>query len=65
MVVGALSLENHIYQADALQLETMRETNSDVLLTGDKKLAKIARTDGVEAFCLEKEDDREKLRGLL
>ncbi|KXB06695.1 hypothetical protein AKJ52_01815 [candidate division MSBL1 archaeon SCGC-AAA382C18] len=58
-------LDEHIYQADALQLESMRPWGCDALLTGDRKLAEVARGRGYEGICLEKNQDRKKLDDLL
>ncbi|KXB02254.1 hypothetical protein AKJ45_03615 [candidate division MSBL1 archaeon SCGC-AAA261F19] len=58
-------VESHVCQADALQLASLRERNCDVILTGDGKLAKIAKENGFEAIDLEIKEDRAKLRCLL
>lgn len=58
-------LENHIYQADALQIQTMRARKCDVILTGDKQLTEIAETRGYEAVCLEEKENRMELKTIL
>ncbi len=37
----------HIYQADALQITSAKHVNADQFMTGDKKLAEIAKTEGI------------------
>lgn len=58
-------LENHIYQADALQLKTSLAEGCDFFLTADEELAKMARKSGIEAIPIEREEGQERLRGLL
>lgn len=57
-------LESHVYQADALQLIAAKEENCDVFLTGDGKLARIAKESGLDAVNLETEKGRAKLGSL-
>jgi len=66
-LVGCWStiLDDHIYQADALQLEAMKTWGCDILLTGDKRLAEVASEREYEGICLEEEHGRKKLESLL
>lgn len=58
-------LDDHIYQADALQLEAMGNWACEILLTGDKRLAEVATEKGHKGICLEKNQGREQLKSLL
>jgi predicted nucleic acid-binding protein len=44
-----LVFKHHIYVADALQITSAKTINSSKFLTGDKKLAKIAEQEGLQA----------------
>jgi predicted nucleic acid-binding protein len=44
-----LVFKYHIYVADALQITSAKTINSSKFLTGDKKLAKIAEQEGLQA----------------
>jgi len=57
-------VEEHVYQADALQLRVSLAEGCDVFLTGDEELAQIARRHEINAVSVEKSDEREKLREL-
>lgn len=48
----ALIEKHHIYQADALQIISAKHIKADQLLSGDKKLADIAKTEGINATYL-------------
>lgn len=39
----------HVYQADALQIISSKLVNANKFITGDKKLAEIAETEGINA----------------
>ena len=41
--------KHHIYQADAIQIISAKHVNANQFLTGDKKLAEIAKTEGINA----------------
>src|ERR1700722_10494041 len=43
-----LIVKYHIYQADALQLTTARQSSSTLILTADRRLAECARSEGIE-----------------
>lgn len=44
--------KHHIYQADALQIVSAKYINTDQLLSGDKKLVDISKTEGINATYL-------------
>jgi uncharacterized protein len=50
-----LIVKYHIYQADALQLATARQSASTLILTADRKLAECARSEGMEVANPEKD----------
>ena len=58
-------LDEHIYQADALQLKTSQAEGCDFLLTADEGLAMAAGEVGLKAIPIEKSEGRMKLRELL
>lgn len=60
-----LVLEEHVYQADALQLKTSLAEKCDAFLTGDKELVQIAEGHKINALNIEKIEDQKKLRKLL
>lgn len=53
-------LNHHIYQADALQITTCTHTQSDALISGDEKLVKTSRKQGLKAFNVVKEEQKLK-----
>jgi uncharacterized protein len=53
-----LIVKYHIYQADALQLATARESASALILTADRKLAECAQSEGIAVANPEKEHSR-------
>ncbi len=53
-------LDNHIYQADALQITTCRYARSDALLSGDGSLVDTSRKIGLKAFNIVKEEETVK-----
>ncbi|MBI4362962.1 MAG: type II toxin-antitoxin system VapC family toxin [Euryarchaeota archaeon] len=58
-------LRDHLYQADALQMETCRESESDILLTADRALSAASRRAGIRALNPEEERDRRELERML
>jgi predicted nucleic acid-binding protein len=53
-----LIVKHHIYQADALQLATARQSASTLILTADRKLAECARLEGMQTADPEREHHR-------
>ena len=53
----------HIYQADALQITTCKESRSDLLISGDEKLIDAGKKTGLQAYNITK--DKEKLKHLI
>jgi uncharacterized protein len=53
-----LIVKYHIYQADALQLVTARQSASSLILTADRKLADCAESEGMQAANPEREHHR-------
>jgi hypothetical protein len=51
-----LILEYHVYEADAIQMVSSKESNCVLFLTADRKLVKVARSIGINAFDVEKSD---------
>jgi predicted nucleic acid-binding protein len=43
----ALILNHHIYEADALQITTCMQSQSNALMSGDKRLVQISRKTGL------------------
>lgn len=58
----ALILNHHVYEADALQITTCLQSQSNALLSGDKRLVQISRKTGLEAFHIV--EDGEKITAL-
>ncbi len=58
-------LDEHMHQADALQLKTSMSEACDLFLTGDEGLATVAENVGFKAILVEKSEDQMKLRELL
>ncbi|RLE90661.1 MAG: PIN domain nuclease [Thermoprotei archaeon] len=56
-----LILKEHIYEADALQIQTCVYSGSNVLLSADKELINIALRAGIKAVNIEDEDRVKKL----
>lgn len=54
----ALVLRHHIYQADALQIATCINSASDVFLSADKKLLRIAKEEHLEALDIETDEEQ-------
>ena len=44
--------ERHVYQADALQVESAKHVRADVFMSGDERLVEIAREEGLNAIFL-------------
>jgi len=59
----ALILNHHIYEADALQITTCMQSQSNALVSSDKRLVQISRKTGLEAFHIV--NDEEKINALL
>ena len=53
-------IDNHIYQADALQITTCRYAGSDALLSGDGSLVDTSRKIGLKAFNIVQEEEKVK-----
>jgi predicted nucleic acid-binding protein len=58
-------LDEHMHQADALQLKTSITEACDIFLTADDGLATVAEKIGLDAIPIEKSDGQMKLRELL
>jgi len=43
-----LTVKHHIYQADALQIATARQSDASLFLTADRRLAGCAQAEGLE-----------------
>jgi len=54
----ALVLRHHIYQADALQVATCKTSASNMFLSADKKLLKVARAEGLDALNIEADKEQ-------
>ena len=52
-----LILKHHMYQADALQLATARQSESALILTADRKLAECAKSEEIQVRDPEKDYD--------
>jgi len=57
----ALILNEHIYEADALQIRSCKYLDSDALLSGDSKLVTIASRMGLRALDIKDEDEVKRL----
>jgi len=53
-----IELKHHIYQADALQVATCKTASSKLLVSADKNLVRIAKTEGIEAFDIESNEEQ-------
>ncbi|MDI6846706.1 MAG: type II toxin-antitoxin system VapC family toxin [Candidatus Bathyarchaeia archaeon] len=58
-----LILNYHIYEADALQITTCIHSQSNALISSDKKLVEASRKTGLKAFHVTK--DEEKIKALI
>jgi predicted nucleic acid-binding protein len=58
-------LENDLYQADALQIQTARAERCDFIITADEQLAEAAKRLGVGTISIEKSEDRIRLHELM
>ena len=58
-------MENHMYQADALQLKTSAVEGCSFLITADEGLVEVAEKLGLKAIPIEKKGGQKKLRELL
>ena len=56
-------MNQHVYEADALQIITCAYTHCDALLTNDEKLAQTGRKAGLKTIDMSK--DREELKNLI
>ncbi|MGC8940338.1 MAG: PIN domain-containing protein [Candidatus Bathyarchaeia archaeon] len=59
----ALILNHHIYEADALQITTCLQSQSNALVSSDERLVKTSRKTGLEAFHIV--EDEGKINALL
>lgn len=55
-----LILNYHIYEADALQITTCIHSQSNALISSDKKLIKASRKTGLKAFHVTKDEGKLK-----
>ncbi|MGC8912241.1 MAG: type II toxin-antitoxin system VapC family toxin [Nitrososphaeria archaeon] len=58
-----LTLREHIYEADALQIQTCVYSGSNVFLSADKELVNIASRTGIKAVNVEDENRVKELLG--
>ena len=56
-----LILREHIYEADALQIQTCVYSSSNIFLSADKELINVALRTGIKAVNIEEEDRVKKL----
>jgi len=54
-------LEEHIYQADALQIATCELEGCDYLLAADRRLIEVCRQRGIKALNVEFEEDQKRI----
>jgi hypothetical protein len=47
-----------VYEADAIQIISSKNSNCELFLTADWKLVKVARSRGINAFDAEKEGEK-------
>jgi len=59
--VWPLILREHIYGADALQIQTCTYSGSDAFLSSDKELINLASMTGIKAVNVEDENEVRKL----
>jgi len=50
-------VEYLVYEADAIQMVSSKSSNCEIFLTADRKLVKVARSIGINAFDVEKEGE--------
>ena len=50
-------MTSHIYEADALQIATCKQSKSDALITADEKLAKTSHKMGLETYHTTKDEN--------
>jgi len=53
-----LVMKHHIYEADALQISTSKESNCSLLLSADIKLVQLAEKEGIDAVNIETEPEK-------
>lgn len=53
-----LIVEQHLYEADAIQITTCTHTQSDALLSGDATLVEISRKLGLTAFDIVRDEPK-------
>lgn len=53
-------LEYHVYEADAIQIISSKQSNCEIFLTSDWKLVEVGRSIGITAFDVEKEGEKIK-----
>jgi len=58
-------LEEHIYQADALQIATCELEGCDYLLAADRRLIEVCRQHGIKALNVEFEEDQKRIMCML
>lgn len=56
-----LILNDHIYEADAIQIRTSMYSGSKALLSGDKGLINVASRNGLKAINIENEEEVKEL----
>ena len=60
-----IELENNLYQADVLQIQTARAEKCDFIITADEQLAKVEKKLGLGAISIERGEDQTRLRELV
>lgn len=53
-----LVLQHHIYEADALQISSSKETDCDLFLGADNRLIQTAQKEGINALDIEAEPEK-------
>jgi predicted nucleic acid-binding protein len=53
-----LIVKHHIYQADALQIATCRTVKSELFISADRRLLKVAKDENIRALNIETDEDR-------
>lgn len=51
-------LQHHIYEADAIQIMTAKNLNTDIFLSADQKLLEVARKENMNAINVELEEEK-------
>ncbi len=54
----SLVLEEHLYEADALQVASAKDSDCSVLLTADRRLVDASRRQGLQAYDVEVEREK-------